>query len=51
MGGHVKVYFSLVPATLQHVKSGALRALAVTTESGCRTPDVPTIAEVGLSRL
>src|SRR5262249_9348579 len=32
LGGHVKIYFALVPAVLQHVKAGTLRALAVTTE-------------------
>jgi tripartite-type tricarboxylate transporter receptor subunit TctC len=48
MGGHVKIYFALVPAVLQHIKAGTLRALAVTTQQ--RLPylaDVPTIAESG----
>jgi tripartite-type tricarboxylate transporter receptor subunit TctC len=48
LGGHVKIYFALVPAVLQHVKAGSLRALAVTTEA--RLPylsDLPTIAEQG----
>jgi tripartite-type tricarboxylate transporter receptor subunit TctC len=48
LGGHVKIYFALVPAVLQHVRAGTLRALAVTTEQ--RLPylrDLPTIAERG----
>jgi tripartite-type tricarboxylate transporter receptor subunit TctC len=48
LGGHIKVYFSLVPASLQHVKAGTLRVLAVTTEKRLPyLPDVPTIAESG----
>ena len=48
IGGHIKVYFSLVPASLQHVKTGMLRVLAVTTEQRLpELPDVPTIAESG----
>ncbi|MFL5051954.1 MAG: Bug family tripartite tricarboxylate transporter substrate binding protein, partial [Xanthobacteraceae bacterium] len=48
LGGHVKVYFAQVPAVLQHVRAGTLRALAVTTEARLASlPDVPTIAELG----
>jgi tripartite-type tricarboxylate transporter receptor subunit TctC len=48
MGGHVKIYFALVPAVLQHIKAGTLRAIAVTTEERLPyLPDVPTIAELG----
>jgi tripartite-type tricarboxylate transporter receptor subunit TctC len=48
MGGHVKIYFALVPAVLQHIKTGALRAIAVTTEERLPyLPEVPTIAELG----
>ena len=48
LGGHIKVYFSLVPTVLPHIKAGRLRALAVSTEK--RLPDlpaVPTVAESG----
>jgi len=48
MGGHVKIYFALVPAVLQHIKAGTLRAIAVTTEERLPyLPDVSTIAELG----
>jgi tripartite-type tricarboxylate transporter receptor subunit TctC len=48
LGGHIKIYFSLVPTVLQHVKAGTLRALAVTTEKRLAyLPDLPTIAESG----
>ena len=48
LGGHVKVHFALTASTLQHVKNGTLRALAVTTEQRLPDlPDVPTVAELG----
>jgi tripartite-type tricarboxylate transporter receptor subunit TctC len=48
LGGHVKIYFALAPAVLQHIRAGKLRAVAVTTERRLNyLPDVPTIAEQG----
>lgn len=49
ISGHVDVNFDTVPTVLQHIKSGKLRALAVTTRTRVATlPDVPTVAEVGV---
>ncbi|MBX9828385.1 MAG: tripartite tricarboxylate transporter substrate binding protein [Xanthobacteraceae bacterium] len=48
VGGHVKVHFALTASTLQHVRNGTLRVIAVTTEKRLPDlPDVPTIAELG----
>ena len=49
IGGQVPLFFGNLASTLQHVQSGKLRALAVT--SGARSPilpDVPTLSESGL---
>jgi tripartite-type tricarboxylate transporter receptor subunit TctC len=46
LGGQVQVYFGFLPASLEHIKTGKVRALGVTT--GARShalPDVPTVAE------
>ncbi len=46
MGNRVQVIFDNMPSIIQHIRSGALRALAVTTaERSPQLPDVPTIAE------
>jgi len=48
VGGHVKVMISGMASTLPHVKTGKLRALAVTgPQRSQAVPDVPTIAESG----
>jgi len=49
LSGQVKVSFAGIPNVLAHLKSGRLRALAVTTASRWRElPDVPTLAEAGV---
>ena len=49
IGGQVQLAFVSLPAALQHVKSGRLRAIAVTSaKRSASAPDVPTIAEGGV---
>ncbi|HKO71390.1 MAG TPA: tripartite tricarboxylate transporter substrate binding protein [Bradyrhizobium sp.] len=46
LGGQVQVIFDNMPSVIQHIRSGALRALAVTTTTRSpQLPDVPTVAE------
>src|SRR5882762_675833 len=46
LGGQVQVIFDNMPSIIQHIRSGALRALAVTTaERSSQLPDVPALAE------
>jgi tripartite-type tricarboxylate transporter receptor subunit TctC len=46
MGGQVDVIFDNLPSSIGHIKSGKIRALAVTsTERDPSLPDVPTVAE------
>lgn len=48
LGGDVDVSFENMPTVLSHIRSGDLRALAVTSaERSEYLPDVPTLAEVG----
>ncbi len=49
IAGNVQIYFSTIPAALQQVKAGKLRALAVTsTTRVAEIPEYPTVAESGL---
>jgi tripartite-type tricarboxylate transporter receptor subunit TctC len=46
LGGQVQVYFDAIPASLEHIKAGKLRALAVTTATRSEVlPDVPALSE------
>src|SRR5262249_54325182 len=48
-GGNVQVAVDFLPPVLGQIKSGALRALAVTPKSLYAVlPDVPTVAEAGI---
>ncbi|HSQ05545.1 MAG TPA: tripartite tricarboxylate transporter substrate binding protein, partial [Burkholderiales bacterium] len=48
LGGHVDLALASVQILSPHVRSGKLRALAVTGEKRSRTmPDIPTVAEQG----
>ena len=49
MGGEVELMFNGVSSALPHVKSGKLRALAISsTQRSSLLPDLPTVAESGL---
>jgi tripartite-type tricarboxylate transporter receptor subunit TctC len=49
VGGHISAMVDALPSTMSHVKSGKLRALAVTSAKRIPSmPEVPTVAESGL---
>jgi tripartite-type tricarboxylate transporter receptor subunit TctC len=46
LGGQVQVYFGTFPSTIEQVRAGKLRALAVTSQKRAAVlPDVPAMAE------
>jgi tripartite-type tricarboxylate transporter receptor subunit TctC len=46
LGGQVQVLFATTPGTTEYVRTGKLRALAVTTASRAKVlPDLPTVAD------
>lgn len=48
MGGNTDLMFDNLPSSLQHIKSGKLKALAVTSATrSSALPDLPTIEEAG----
>ncbi|HEV2977347.1 MAG TPA: tripartite tricarboxylate transporter substrate binding protein [Casimicrobiaceae bacterium] len=49
LAGQVQLLFVSLPAALQHVRAGRLKALAVTSDQrSLAAPEVPTIAESGV---
>jgi tripartite-type tricarboxylate transporter receptor subunit TctC len=49
LGGRIQVMFTTVASVAAHVRSGQLRALAVTSAERSRAfPDLPTVAESGV---
>jgi tripartite-type tricarboxylate transporter receptor subunit TctC len=50
LGGQIQVMFDNLPNVLNHIRSGKLRALVVTSDARLsQLPEVPTMAEAGLS--
>lgn len=52
VSGHVQLMFDSMPSSMPFIKSGAVRALAVTTaRRSAALPDVPTMADAGYPAL
>ena len=45
IGGQVQVLFSAVTSSIETIKAGKVRALAVTTAASEALPDLPTVAD------
>ena len=46
LGGQVQVYFGPMPSSIEYIKTGKLRALAVTTATRSEAlPDLPTVGD------
>src|SRR4029077_3385451 len=46
IGGQVQIMFATMPSSIEHIRSGKLRALAVTTATrSAALPNVPTVAD------
>jgi tripartite-type tricarboxylate transporter receptor subunit TctC len=49
LGGHLKLSFPSIPASIQHIRSGRMIALGVTTKQrSSALPEIPTIDEAGV---
>jgi tripartite-type tricarboxylate transporter receptor subunit TctC len=48
LGGQIQLMFATIPSVIQHVRSGSLRAIAVTSSRRSPAlPEIPTVAESG----
>jgi tripartite-type tricarboxylate transporter receptor subunit TctC len=46
IGGQIQIYFDGIPSSIEHIRAGKLRALAVTTATRSEVlPDIPTLSE------
>src|SRR4051812_43155318 len=46
LGGQVQVYFGALPVSIEHIRAGRLRPLAVTSATRSDVlPDIPTVGE------
>jgi tripartite-type tricarboxylate transporter receptor subunit TctC len=46
LGGQVQLYFAGIPSSIQYIRAGQLRALAVTTRARSEAlPDIPTVSD------
>jgi tripartite-type tricarboxylate transporter receptor subunit TctC len=52
LAGNIHAMFAIVPGVLPHVKTGKMKALAVTAlKRSALAPDVPSVAELGFPQL
>jgi tripartite-type tricarboxylate transporter receptor subunit TctC len=48
--GRIEIQFGTIPPTLQHIRAGKMRVLAVTGDKrNDAVPDIPTVAEAGIA--
>lgn len=49
IGGHIEMMFHNAPVVLPHIRTGALRGLAITgAQRNAAAPDIPTLSEAGV---
>ena len=49
LGGHIEMMFHNAPVVLPHIRTGALRGIAITSaQRNAAAPDLPTLSEAGV---